>query len=96
MSTPTSAGRETRSASAAGARIHSAAISSVTAYTRRYAALTATALTAVATTVFLAPAPRGAPRGPPRGGPPRGAAPGPQRRGGARRAPPHPPPRAPG
>ncbi|MFE7741945.1 hypothetical protein [Nocardia sp. NPDC057455] len=60
MSTPTSAGRETRSASAVGARIHSAASSSVTAHTRRYAALTATALTAVAATVLLAPAPRAA------------------------------------
>ncbi|MGY5304881.1 hypothetical protein [Nocardia gipuzkoensis] len=60
MSTPTSAGRETRSALAAGARNHSAATSSVTAHTRRYAALTATALTAVAATVFLAPAPRAA------------------------------------
>ncbi|WP_063048561.1 hypothetical protein [Nocardia arthritidis] len=60
MSTPTSAGRETRSASAAGARIHSAADPSVTAQTRRYAALTATALTTVAATVFLAPAPHAA------------------------------------
>lgn len=60
MSTPTSAGRETRSASAAGARIRSAAISSVTAQTRRYAALTASALTTVAATAFLAPAPHAA------------------------------------
>ncbi|MBF6336192.1 hypothetical protein IU450_09880 [Nocardia abscessus] len=60
MSTPTSAGRQTRAALAAGARNHSAATSSVTAHTRRYAALTATALTAVAATVFLAPAPRAA------------------------------------
>ncbi|MFI9409705.1 hypothetical protein [Nocardia gamkensis] len=60
MSTPTSAGRETRSASAAGARIHSAATSSVTAQTRRYAALTASALTTVAATAFLAPAPHAA------------------------------------
>ncbi|MGV9332903.1 hypothetical protein [Nocardia sp. NPDC003726] len=60
MSTPTSAGRETRFASAAGARNHSAATSSVTVQTRRYAALTATALTAMAATVFLSPAPRAA------------------------------------
>ncbi|WP_174184705.1 hypothetical protein [Nocardia barduliensis] len=60
MSTPTSAGRETRFASAAGARNHSATTTSVSAHSRRYAALTATALTAVAATVFLAPAPRAA------------------------------------
>ncbi|MEU6184726.1 hypothetical protein [Nocardia sp. NPDC047038] len=60
MSTPTSAGRETRFASAVGARNHSAAASSVTAHTRRYAALTATALTTVAATVFLSPAPQAA------------------------------------
>ncbi|MEU1996305.1 hypothetical protein ABZ511_17765 [Nocardia gamkensis] len=59
MSTPTSAGRETRSA-AVGARIHSTASSSVTVHTRRYAALTATALTTMAATVFLAPAPQAA------------------------------------
>ncbi|WP_084488668.1 hypothetical protein [Nocardia niwae] len=56
MSTPTSAGRETRSASAAGARNHSAATSSAIAPTRRYAALTAAALTTMAATAFLAPA----------------------------------------
>ncbi|MBF6466735.1 hypothetical protein IU427_16335 [Nocardia beijingensis] len=56
MSTPTSAGRETRYASAAGARNHSAATTSATAPTRRYAALTAAALTTMAATAFLAPA----------------------------------------
>lgn len=56
MSTPTSAGRETRSASAAGARNCSTATTSITAPTRRYAALTAAALTAMAATAFLAPA----------------------------------------
>ncbi|MEU7628873.1 hypothetical protein AB0C34_02655 [Nocardia sp. NPDC049220] len=59
MSTPTSAGPSTRSASAAGARNRSATTSSA-AHTRRYAALTASALTAMAATVFLAPAPRAA------------------------------------
>ncbi|MEU4341665.1 hypothetical protein AB0H00_10385 [Nocardia sp. NPDC023852] len=59
MSTPTSAGPTTRSASAAGARTPSATTSSA-AYTRRYAALTATALTTMAATVFLAPAPHAA------------------------------------
>ncbi|WP_373281139.1 hypothetical protein [Nocardia araoensis] len=60
MSTPTSAGRQTRFASAAGARNHSAAASSVSAQTRRYAALTATALTTMAATAFLSPAPQAA------------------------------------
>ncbi|MEU6831773.1 hypothetical protein ABZ894_24265 [Nocardia beijingensis] len=58
MSTPTSAGRETRFASAAGARKHSAAAPSE--WARRYAALTATALTTMAATVFLSPAPQAA------------------------------------
>ncbi len=57
MSTPTSAGRETRYASAVGAQTISAATFFIGAHTRRYAALTATALTAVAATAFLAPAP---------------------------------------
>ncbi|WP_201295138.1 MULTISPECIES: hypothetical protein [Nocardia] len=60
MRTPTSAGPETRYASAAGARTHSAPTLSVTEHPRRYAALTAAALTTVAATVFLAPAPHAA------------------------------------
>ncbi|MGK8523553.1 hypothetical protein ACRS6B_19285 [Nocardia asteroides] len=60
MSTPTSAGPQTRDASAAGARNHSAAGLFFRDHPRRYAALTAAALTTMAATVFLAPAPEAA------------------------------------
>ncbi|MGQ4596710.1 hypothetical protein [Nocardia sp. R6R-6] len=60
MSTPTSAGPGTRHAFASGARTRSPATISAADRPRRYAALTATALTTVAATVFLAPAPHAA------------------------------------